>query len=199
MTPRPSLYRFAAPLLILAAAQLAACAAQFAVDRPEQGPLLTGAIRPEAPAPGPGYACSPMDVQVSVGFNPVEQVYPGGGQLPVGYLAGRAYTTNTRFLNAIERVVPAMQPYTIEGDIYENGTAVVALYQSTNIPSGSTEGVETKPFSVFRGTLINDRLEVVEQPPSCGRRLVAEIGGAGAASASSARSAQTEPGIFATR
>jgi hypothetical protein len=117
----------------------------------------------------------------------------------VGYLAGRAYTTNTRFLNAIERVVPAMQPYTIEGDIYENGTAVLALYQSTNIPNGSTEGVETKPFSVFRGTLIDDRLEVVEQPPSCGRRLVAEIGGPGTASDSFARSSQMEPEIFTKR
>ena len=181
MTPRfHPLGRVWAVLAPLAAVILGGCAAQFAVERPEEGPVLVGAIEPGAPPPGPGGFCDSMRVEVSVGYDPVIRLYPGGGQLTVGYLAGRAYGGYPEHLNVLERAVPALQPYTLEGDVYENGTAVVTLYRSTILPYGPSDAPGAKPFSVFRGTLLGDRLDLVEQPPSCERRLVADLGGAGA-------------------
>ena len=165
----------------LCALGLSGCADMFTVDIPEGGPKLTGDISGDA-----NYLdlfCAPMSVDINVGFDPVNQVYPGGGQLPVGYLAGRAYTSAAG-LSPGERLVPGLQPWWIEGEIYENGTALLTLYQSTYLPSGPANSPGAKPFSVFRGTLLDNRLDLMEQPPSCGRHLVAEVGGPAAASTS---------------
>jgi hypothetical protein len=163
-----------AGLLLGMAVTLGGCADYFVVERPTQGPTLEGAIsRAQA---SPGWTCDEMKVDVSVGYNPVTTRYPGGGQTPVGRLAGRAYLSGSAG-DPLSDAILGMQGWYLEGDLYENGVALVTLTQATILPSGPTDSVGAKPFSVFRGTLIDNRLEMAELLPSCGRQLVAQVGG----------------------
>jgi hypothetical protein len=156
MMPSPRAARcFTLPAVGAAALILAACADTFTVEAP-QPPQLVGEIT--AATSAPGLECGPLRAEVSL----------------IGdRITGRAFKGRDAS-GPFDRAIGRLEPWWIEGDVYENGVAVITLFQSTIVPVGPVDSVGAKPFSVFRGTLVGTRLDALEQPPFCGRRLVAE-------------------------
>jgi hypothetical protein len=172
MSHRPSILPRAVPSC-LAAVLLAGCADMFTVPIPETGPSLVGEISSEPARPGEN--CEPMRVEVFVLQPATDPRYRGAGEDPVGELSGRAYYAHEAAAGGLGHVLPTMQPWWLEGDLYPNGIAVVTLYRSTLIPAGPADAQGAKPFSVFMGSFTGERLEVTELAPFCGRTLLAEV------------------------
>jgi hypothetical protein len=168
LTLAPALPFFATSLL------LAGCADRFTVPGRSEAPDLVGAI--SGGQARPGVNCDPMQVELVIVRPAQESHQRGNGDDPVGLLAGRAYPAYVSETRA-SGWSRTLQPWWLEGDLYENGTAVVTLYQSTMTPTGPSDALGAKPFSVFRGTFVGNRLDAAEQVPLCDRRLVAEAAG----------------------
>lgn len=143
----------------LAALLLAGCADSFVFDPPEPAQLVGDITVGTTQA---GLDCGPMRAEVSIEGDRI---------------TGRAFQ-DTSASGLPIRAVTGLQPWWLVGDLYENGVAVVTLFQSTTLPAGPPDSVGAKPISVFRGTVVGNRLDAAEQQPSCGRRLVAEAAGA---------------------
>mgnify|MGYP005861414471 CR=1 FL=1 len=153
---RPSSITTSTSVLLAAAALgLAACADRFVLPDPAGAPQLVGEI--SAATARPGYDCQPMRAELAILDEPAV-ADPRG----LRRIVGRAHPGGP------------LQPWWLEGELYENGVVAVTLFQSTIIPAGPIDSSGAKPMSVFRGTLVGTRLDLAEQGPSCGRRLVAE-------------------------
>jgi hypothetical protein len=144
--------------LALAVVTLSACADRFVLPDPAGAPQLVGEI--SAATARPGYDCMPMRAELAILDEPAV-TDPRG----LRRIVGRAHPG------------APLQPWWLEGELYENGVAAVTLFQSTINPSGPVDSPGAKPMSVFRGTLVGTRLDLAEQGPSCARRLVAEAPG----------------------
>lgn len=151
-------------VLLLGPLLLAGCADSFSVRTPDRQVGIVGRI--EAAAAIPGVGCDAMDVELKL-----EEVGYHGGTDPVARFTGRAF--RPRRVDPVSRGVAALQPYHLEGDLYSNGTVLLEMTRATYFAAGSANALGARPFSVFRGAMQGNRMELIEQVPSCNRRLSA--------------------------